>query len=169
MTKVYDALREAEAVRHQSAESPVSTGALFATQAQASAPRPAGSGEELARLRSIVLGGVVDEFTQAVERLEQRVDAEGASLRDELEKFEQRIEERLAEADSRTCQGQMELREQLSVQSKQLGDMIKERTAETVRLANVGMQELRQSKLAGADFAAFVKALSSHLVDQSKQ
>ncbi len=35
--------------------------------------------------------------------------------------------------------------------------------------SNEGIQELRRSKLAGADFAAFVKALSSHLADQSEQ
>ena len=167
MTKVYDALREAEAERHQSAASPVSTAALFATQAQATEPQPSGGGE-LERLRSILLGGVVDEFTQAVKHFEKRIDAEGASLSAELEKFEQRIEERLAETDSRSCQGQTELREQLSMQTNRLGDMIKERSAEAVRLAYEGMQELRQSKLAGADFANFVKALSSHLADQSK-
>ena len=166
MTKVYNALREAEAERHQSAESRVSTAALFATQTQAGAST--GGGGELERLRSIVLGGVVSEFTQAVEQFERRIDAEGASLRAELEKFEQRIEDRLVEVDSRSCQGQTELREQLSLQSNKLGDMIKERSAEAVRLANEGMQELRQSKLAGADFAAFVKALSAHLADQSK-
>ena len=168
MTKVYNALREAEAERHQSTESRVSTMALFATQTQASASQHAVGGGELERLRNIVLGGVVSEFTQAVEQFEQRIDAEGASLRAELEKFEQRVEDRLAEVDSRSCQGQTELREQLSLQSNKLGDMIKERSAEAVRLANEGMQELRQSKLDGTDFAAFVKALSAHLAEQSK-
>ena len=70
MTKVYNALKEAEAERRQRAESPVSTATLFDTQAQASASQHAGGGGELERLRSIVLGGVVGEFTRTVEKFE---------------------------------------------------------------------------------------------------
>ncbi len=169
MTKVYDALRQAEAERQERAASPVSTSVLFEAMKAESAPVAATPGtDELASLRNILLGGVVSEFEQTIARLEERMAHEEAGFRAELSKFEQRIEDRLVEVDSRSCHAQAELREHVLSQSNKLGDMIKERSAETVRIANEGLQGLRQSKLNDAEFGDFVRGLVAHLGEQEK-
>lgn len=171
MTKVYDALRQAEAERQERAQSHVSTSVLFdavKAESQPTAGVPAATGDELSSLRNILLGGVVSEFEQALARMEQQMAQEEASLRAELSKFEQRIEDRLVEVDSRSCHSQAELREHVLAQSNKLGDLIKERSAEAIRIANDGLQGLRQSKLNDAEFATFVRGLASHLGDESK-
>jgi len=167
MTKVYDALRQAETERQQSVttrSTGVGTTALFAAM-QSESGQPGEPGNDLQRLREILLGGMVEQFANAVERLEQRMDLEKASLRAELEKFEQRFEDRLVEVDSRGSQARAELREQLALQSRELQDLIKCRSAEAVRTVNEGLAELRSSKLDGSHFSSFVKGLAAHIAD----
>lgn len=161
MTKVYDALRQAEVERHERTESPVSTTALFSQPGQAA--QHAGAGSELERLREIVLGRLARDFQQTMARLENRIAAEETALRAELGKLEQRLEDRLVEVDTRSCQAQAQLRQLVLSQSNSLNDSIKERSADAIRQVNGGLDVLRRDKLSGAEFSAFLSGLLEHL------
>ena len=126
---------------------------------------PAGHGnasqDELARLRGILFGGVVGEFVDAVTRLETRLQTEEAEIREELAKFEQRVEDRLVETDTRSSRSQADLRQQILRQSNALNDAVKERSAHAVRLANDGLQKLRNGKIDRSKLSSLLHDLAS--------
>ena len=164
MTKVYDALLQAESERQQRIESPVSTDVLFPPQAAGAGAEPsAASGSELEWLREIMFGALVREFEHTVTRLETRIAAEEAQLRGDLVKFEQRLEDHLVEVDTRSCQSQAEMRQQILSHSNSLNDTIKGRSADAVRGANGGFEELRREKLTTTEFSTFLRGLVEHL------
>jgi len=165
MTKIYDALRQAEAAKATQAKSPATTEALAPSPPVAD-PQTSARADELDRLRGIVLGSAASDFDRAVRRVEERIVAEGETLRAQIAKFEQRIDERVEEVDSRSTEAQAELREQILSHSNQLGDRIKERSAESVRLLNEGLDELRKTKMDDTEFSKFVRALAGHLGDK---
>jgi hypothetical protein len=163
MTKVYDALLQAESERQQRTESPVSTDALFPSRAGARAVPPVPAGSQLERIREIMLGAIVQEFGHAVACLETRVAAEEAQLRGALANFERRLEDRLVEIDTLSCQRQVAMRQQILSHSSSLTDTIKERSADVVRSANADFEELRREKLTGAEFSTFLRGLAEQL------
>jgi hypothetical protein len=164
MTKVYDALRQAEACRTERREAPVSTDVLFTQKAAPVAGSdPERQGGDLDRLRQIMLGSLVHDFEHAVARLEIRLAAEEAELRALLCKLEQRLEDRLVEMDARSCHAQADLRQQIHSHASSQHDAIKQRSADAVRRASRGFEELGRRKLGKAELSAFLGGLARHL------
>ena len=188
MTKVYDALRRAEATRQKrnentSEEKPHTLSELFtAPKAEAddggenvasatpespaaTTPTPVtptvGNGGELDRLREIVFGSQINEFGTAVAELEAKLVHEEEQVKLEIDKLEKRLEERLVEIDTRTGRGQTELRDQILKMSNELCERINSRGDHVLKIANEGLAELRQRKLDESQFTEVLRKLAS--------
>ena len=175
MTKVYDALREAEAVRLQRIEpefapaaarvAPEVRGASAAQAAESVRSQP-DAASDLEQLREIICGALFNDYERAMDRLEQRIGVEAAALRSELAAIDRRVSDRIREIEARNTHAHSDLRDQLLSQSNLLNDAIQERSAHITRSMNEGLQELRETKIDRTTFSSFLGNLAAHIGEQ---
>jgi DNA anti-recombination protein RmuC len=154
MTKVYEALKMAEAQRSSgNAAEPGATVRL--------ATHDPGAGE-LERIRAILIGNLPEILEEALDRLSAMITAQSASFRSELDGLEQKLDKRIAEIEARSSHGRNELRDQILSQSKLLTDSIQERSEHAVQVSTRSVKELSEAKLDRGDFAEFLRHTAEH-------
>lgn len=124
--------------------------------------------DELDRLRGIIFGSLQTDQEKALARLENRIAAQSAKVRGELDEIVRRLENRIEELDARSSKDQDDLREQLLSQSNLLNDAIEERSAQVSQLVNEGLRDLAHAKLDRQRFSSFLVNLKAHL-DQAEE
>jgi len=182
MTKVYDALRRADALRKNRAESdaaPVDESLtwdpkLRASEEHADEAKPGANGGnggaagDLGKLREIVFGDLLGHYGQELARLENKIAAEATQIREELGQLGRRIEDRVTEIDTRAIKEQTTLREQILSQSNKLKDSIREHGEQATKLVDEGLTELRASKIDQGTFSSFLRDLAAHVDETTK-
>jgi hypothetical protein len=177
MTKVYDALKRADALRKRRAGSdaaPVDESLTWDPKLRVSDEHAAdaksganggngGSAGDLGKLREIVFGDLLGRYGQELARLENRIAAEATQIREELGQLGRRIEDRVAEIDTRAVKEQTALREQILAQSNKLKESIREHGEKASKLVDEGLTELRASKIDQGTFAGFLRDLAAHV------
>ena len=153
MTKIYDALRSAEAER--------ATGRAAEPRGAAEPTAPAANGE-LDQIRALLVGGLPELLEETVARLSAKLSEEAASLRADLDRLEAKLDSRIAEIETRAKQGHHELRDQVLSQSKLLADSIQERGENVIQYAVRSVNELGASKVDHSDFARFLRHTADH-------
>ena len=118
---------------------------------------------ELVRLRGIIFGTLEHDQQALLARLENRITAQAAQTRVELDALVGRLENRIAELDARSTRDQADLRVQMQSQRDLLTGAIEERGEQVSELVNRDLSELRQSKVDRERFSAFLSGLSTHL------
>jgi hypothetical protein len=118
---------------------------------------------ELVRLRGIIFGTLEHDQQELLARLENRITAQAAQTRVELDALVGRLENRIAELDARSTRDQADLRVQMQSQRDLLTGAIEERGEQVTELVNKDLSELRQSKVDRERFSAFLTGLSTHL------
>ena len=119
--------------------------------------------DDLDRLRGIIFGSLQNDQERALARLENRIAAQSAKIRGELDEIVRRLENRIEELDTRSSKDHDDLREQLLSQSNLLNDAIEERSAQVTEIVNEGLTDLANTKLDRQRFSAFVTSLREHL------
>ena len=123
---------------------------------------------DLGQLREILFGAALKESEQEVARVETRVAMESARVRSEFGEFGRRLEERIAEIDTRSSKSLSDLREQLLAQSNLLSDAIQERNEHVVLHVNKALRELHQSKIDRTAFSNLLFTLAATLNKEAK-
>ncbi len=118
---------------------------------------------ELSRLRGIIFGTLEHDQQELLARLETRIAAQAEKTREELEALVTRLENRIAELDSRSTRDQADLRVQMRSHRDLLSEAIEERGAQVSQLVNKDLLELRQSKVDREHFSTFLSGLAAHL------
>jgi hypothetical protein len=177
MTKVYDALRRADALRksrNDSDAAPVDesltwdpklrTSEEHAEEAKPGATGGNGGGAgDLGKLREIVFGDLLTRYGQELARLENRIAADAAKVREELGQLGRRIEDRITEIDTRAVKEQDALRDQILSQSNTLKESIREQGEQATKSVDAGLKELRASKIDHGTFSSFLRDLAEHV------
>jgi len=177
MTKVYDALKRADALRKGRGNSDKATAEeslawdpkLRASEEKADATNGSnGVGGDLGKLREIVFGDLLNGQEQELKRLDTRIATEASKIREELLQLGRRIDDRIAEIDTRYVKEQGDLREQILAQSKRLNESIQEQSTKTDKLIHDGLAELRQSTVDSATFSGFLRDLAERVDAKAK-
>lgn len=183
MTKVYDALRRADALRKSRNESDAAPAdesltwdpKLRASGEHAEEAKPGANGGhgdaagDLGKLREIVFGDLLSRYGQELARLENRIAAEAAEVREELGQLGRRIEDRITDIDTRATKEQDSLRDQILSQSSALKDSIREQGEQAIKSVDEGLKELRASKIDHGTFSSFLRDLAEHVDKTAKK
>lgn len=172
MTKVYDALRQADAQRLQRSESEAVPTAAHADQASAArkftGDAVASTGSEMEQLRKLIFGNALGGYEREVARVETRIAMEASKIRTEIGELGRRLEGRIAEIDMRATKGHSELGEQITSQATMLRNAVDDRSEKTLGIVNKSLQEIRDQKVDRGAFASFLSNLGQHLDAENK-
>jgi len=173
MTKVYDALRQADAQRLQRSDSEAAATVAHIETASAaresSGDAPASTGSEMEQLRQLIFGNVLSGYEKEVARVETRIAMEASKIRTEIGELGRRLESRIAEIDLRATKGHSELSGQITSQAAMLRTAVDERSEKTLGIVEKSLQEIRDQKVDRGAFASFLSNLGQHLDVETKQ